>query len=361
MAWEQHRARVHTAWRAEWERTHPAPLAATWNYLFEGGKEIRARLFCDLWVYLAPDLPITADLAFVIECLHTASLLIDDSPLMDNAATRRGQPTLHTRFPLPVVAHLCYDVLHMARRIWVAHRPATVSAGEWNEWLRGILQRLIVGQWCDMERHGTALELASLKTGVLFEWVAGTVARCVGLDHGFWQQWGNQVGVLFQWTDDWKDREEDRVAGSRNAFLEAPEYRVIWEGVQRGVGMGWWTRPFGAYVRAYFDWCPAATSAPYASLSHIFFSGIPQANGTYANDLITLMYHVTAVIQEGDHAELSWEVSWEEWDIEPYLQEAERRLGWTLRPMVERLKRAYQEHASKDVYQRIVEEWAMKK
>jgi site-specific recombinase XerD len=27
----------------------------------------------------------------------------------------------------------------------------------------------------------------------------------------------------------------------------------------------------------------------------------------------------------------------------------------------ERLKRAYQEHASKDTYQRIVEEWAMKK
>ena len=360
MAWEAQRTRVHAVWRADWERTHPPHLGVpVWNYLFEGGKEIRARLFCELWTYLAPDQPVIADLAFVVECLHSASLIIDDSPYMDNASIRRGQPTLHTQYPMPVVAHLCYDVIDMARRIWIAHRPAAMEMADWNEWMRGCIQRLIVGQWCDIERQGTALELASLKTGVLFEWVAGTVARCVGLDSVFWQRWGNQVGVLFQWTDDKDDREEDQAAGSRNAFLEAPDvthaqYGAIWNAVQTGVGKEWWSRPFGAYLYAYFNWCSADPSPLSLIMLPALFSGIPEANGMYANDLITLMYHATAVIKEDDQVNLSWDQPWEEWVIEPYLQEAEQRLEWNIRPTVERLRQAYQKNASAETYQNII-------
>ena len=33
--------------------------------------------------------------AIAIECLHTASLVLDDLPAMDDARERRGRPTLH--------------------------------------------------------------------------------------------------------------------------------------------------------------------------------------------------------------------------------------------------------------------------
>ena len=354
--WDDHRAAIHAEWRTEWLRTHPTAIGeATWDYLFTGGKEIRARLFCELWQYLAPNIPITSELAFVVECLHTASLIIDDSPYMDNAPLRRGRPTLHMRYPIPVVAHLCYDVLHMARRCWIRCRPTHLSKREWNEWMRRCLQRLIVGQWLDLGGNGSPLDLASLKTGILFEWVAGTVARCVGLDETFWGRWGNQVGVLFQWTDDWNDRAEDQTAGSRNAFLEAPDatimqYRAIWDAVRRGIGSTWWERPFGAYLGQYFGWMGTGTitPTPLAALPSLF-SATPETNGTPAHDLIVMMYHISNAAEEEDEPPTMWNHPWEEWEgiLEPkreeWCREAERRTGLQLHPLMERLWHSYQQ------------------
>ena len=370
MAWEQHRTRIHAECRTIWERTHPPHLAGdTWDYLFTGGKEIRARLFCELWQYLAPDVPIIPELGFVVECIHVASLIVDDSPYMDNAATRRGQPTLHMRYPLPVVGHICYDVMHMARQIWKRCKPSKIPSAEWNEWMRECLQKLIVGQWCDMERKGTALDLASLKTGILFELVAGTVARGTGLDPVFWQRWGNHVGVLFQWTDDWKDREEDRLAGSRNAFLEQPEsemlaqYRAIWESVQSGVGPTWFERPFGKYLHGYFDWCTSSSSGhavlPPLRTIPMLFSEFPEANATPANDLIKLMYQFSMHAREDDEPQSLWNIPWEQWNQEKQMDswcvEAEHRTGYAWRPLLERLRAAYRDQSHAKTYQAIVE------
>ena len=38
------------------------------------------------------------DLARAVEMVHTASLIIDDLPCMDDAATRRGKPTNHVKY-----------------------------------------------------------------------------------------------------------------------------------------------------------------------------------------------------------------------------------------------------------------------
>jgi hypothetical protein len=46
---------------------HPVDVAEySWNYLFTGGKEIRSKLFCELWKYLSPDSDVCAELAFAI-------------------------------------------------------------------------------------------------------------------------------------------------------------------------------------------------------------------------------------------------------------------------------------------------------
>jgi hypothetical protein len=136
--------------------------------------------------------------------------------------------------------------------------PGTsVYASEVEAMILQKLKRLTAGQVLDLERQGTRWELAALKTGTLFEWVTEAVALCLGLDRVFWRQWGNLLGVLFQWRDDWSDREEDALHGQRNAFLEHPEetlvaYRAGWRHLVQGVGTGWFRRPFGAFLRDYF-------------------------------------------------------------------------------------------------------------
>jgi len=249
--------------------THPADIAEpSWNYLFTGGKEIRARLFCELWEYFSPDTEVRAELAFAIECIHAASLILDDAPCMDNASTRRGKPTLHLQFSYKKALLLFHDVMQMVYCIWNEHCPAQRSREEWKNIMKEKMQRLMMGQWYDLEKKGTLLELASLKTGILFECVTEWVAEGVGLDPLFWRSWGNHLGILFQWMDDWKDREEDRAQQNRNAFHEEEagtlrQYATIWQQIERGIGPAWFHRPFGQYMKEYFT-----SSIPLPAMTH---------------------------------------------------------------------------------------------
>ena len=256
--WEIHRPHIHQKWKQYWCETHPSGIAEeSWEYLFTGGKEIRARLFCELWSYLSPDTLITTELAFAIECIHAASLILDDTPWMDNAATRRGRPTLHLTYSNRMAVLLFHDVMYMVYLIWTENRPVHLSPSEWEQLLSNQLQRLMVGQAYDLEKKGTLIELASMKTGVLFELVTETVAACIELDRNAWRQWGNHLGILFQWMDDWQDREEDILQHNRNAFNEAYSttlsyYGIIWQKVEQVIGSSWFTRPFGTFMKNYF-------------------------------------------------------------------------------------------------------------
>jgi hypothetical protein len=176
---------------------------------------------------------------------------------MDNAEERRGYPTLHRQFTPRKALLLCHNVLRMAYLL-VARVPGTSAySSEVETMVLEKMKRLTAGQVLDLERKGTRWELAALKTGTLFEWVTEAVALCLGLDRFFWRKWGNLLGVLFQWRDDWSDREEDAQHGQRNAFNEHPEatlvtYREGWRHLVQGVGTGWFRRPFGTFLRDYF-------------------------------------------------------------------------------------------------------------
>jgi geranylgeranyl pyrophosphate synthase len=256
--WDHAKQSVQAKWRTHWFSIHPPAVAEySWNYLFTGGKEIRPTIFCELWHYLDPDHPVNAELAFAIECVHVASTILDDTPWMDNAPTRRGRATLHIQFSPKKALLLTYSLLDMVRTIWSAHCPAHVPITTWHHLLQSILQRLVIGQYYDMEKKGTLLELASLKTGVLFELVAETVALHLTLDTEYWRRWGNYLGVLFQWMDDWYDQEEDRNQENRNAFNEdyqttLQKYTTIWSYVEAGIGPQWFQTPFGEFMRTYF-------------------------------------------------------------------------------------------------------------
>jgi len=268
MSWALFKVDIYEKWKKYWYETHPPEVAAySWDFLFTGGKEIRATLFYELWRYLSPETTVCGELAFALECIHVASLILDDTPWMDNAAERRGKMTLHRRFSPKKALLLCHDVMYMVYLIWTQQQPAHLDVADWHELMKTKLQKLMVGQWYDLNKEGTLMELASLKTGILFEFVAETVAVCVGLDANFWRAWGNSLGILFQWTDDWNDREEDVLQENRNAFHEdydgtLQHYLHLWHHIERGIGAGWFERPFGNYMKGYFTQT-MADPAPY--------------------------------------------------------------------------------------------------
>ena len=258
MAWEQIKPEIYEKWKKYWFNTHPDNIAEySWNYLFTGGKQIRPRLFCELWQYLSPDSKINGELAFAIECIHVASLILDDIPWMDNALERRGKQTLHVVFSQRKACMLFHDVMYMVYLIWTTNTPEHIDKYEWEKYILEKLMYLTLGQWYDLEKKGTLIELASLKTGILFELVTETVAIGTNLDRDFWKSWGNYLGILFQWMDDWHDREEDTLQLNRNAFNEDYDntlklYIDIWKKIQMGVGTGWFSSSFGVFMKTYF-------------------------------------------------------------------------------------------------------------
>jgi len=145
----------------------------------------------------------------------------------------------------------------MAVKIWENNKPCYVEDNIWKSLLITKLQRLTAGQLLDLEHKGNLIELASLKTGVLFEFVTETVAYCLKLDTAFWKIWGNYLGILFQWIDDYLDMDEDIIQNNRNAFNESYEitlqnYSNIWNKIEKEIGSQWFNRPFGIFMKTYF-------------------------------------------------------------------------------------------------------------
>lgn len=256
--WENYKVNIHAKWRQKWFENHPQDIAEySWNYLFTGGKEIRAKLFCELWQYLSPDSEIIAELAFAIECIHVASIILDDTPWMDDAQERRGKKALHIVYSPKKSLILANDVIAMAVEIWRNNQPQHIPEQIWKNLLISKLQRLTMGQWFDLEKKGNLIELASLKTGVLFELVTETMAICIELDSNFWRLWGNNLGILFQWMDDYLDMEEDKIQENRNAFNEAYDitlqnYIFLWQKLEKEIGPQWFKRDFGQFMKSYF-------------------------------------------------------------------------------------------------------------
>lgn len=275
--WEKYKEPIYNKWKEYWYHTHPEDVARySWDYLFTGGKEIRARLFCELWHYLSPDSEVCAELAFAIECIHVASLILDDSPWMDHAAERRGRKTLHLQFSDKKALLLCHDVMKMVYHIWLENCPPEIQIHDWKSHLQDTLERLTIGQYYDLEKKGNLTTLASLKTGVLFGFVTETVALCIQLNPFFWKEWGNRLGILFQWMDDWHDQEEDTTQGNRNAFNEAYEstvadYSRYWNELCITIGSSWFRTEFGQYLYQYFTNIPfpISTTVPLSSFTQL--------------------------------------------------------------------------------------------
>jgi geranylgeranyl diphosphate synthase, type II len=189
----------------------PPLLAEAMHYaVFPGGARIRPRL--SLAVACAcgqDDAAIACAAASAIELLHCASLVHDDLPCFDNAATRRGKASVHRAFSerlavlagdgLIVLAFECLARGAIAKPERLAQLTMIVARAV------GMPMGICAGQAWESEPRVSLSAYQQAKTGALF--AAATMAGAAAAGHRAedWRMLGEKLGEAYQVADDIRD------------------------------------------------------------------------------------------------------------------------------------------------------------
>lgn len=91
----------------------PSKLREAVEYsLLSGGKRVRPLLVMLIGDALGKNYPVLSS-ALAVECFHSASLIADDLPCMDNETKRRGKPCLHHVYPESVAILASYTLISL--------------------------------------------------------------------------------------------------------------------------------------------------------------------------------------------------------------------------------------------------------
>jgi len=189
----------------------PPLLVKAMRYaVFPGGARIRPRLSIAVARACAEDhVRLSSAAAAAIEILHCASLVHDDLPCFDDAATRRGRPSVHKAFG-ERIAVLTGDALIALAFQAVAQSadraPARLGT------LIGIIARaigapqgIIAGQAWECESHISLAHYQRSKTGALFAAATAAGAAAAGHPADSWHLLGERIGEAYQIADDIRD------------------------------------------------------------------------------------------------------------------------------------------------------------
>jgi geranylgeranyl diphosphate synthase, type II len=192
--------------RADVPGCPPTLAAAMQHAVFPKGARVRPRLCLAVASACGDDEPALTDAAAAsIELLHCASLVHDDLPCFDNAATRRGRPSVHQAFgqPLAVLTGDALIVLAFQTLGRVTHQPQrlalllmTVSRSV------GVPFGIVAGQAWECESSVDVAHYHRSKTGALFAAAAISGAAASGAECEPWRRLGEKLGEAYQAADD---------------------------------------------------------------------------------------------------------------------------------------------------------------
>jgi geranylgeranyl pyrophosphate synthase len=139
--------------------TEPTLARAIQHALKHSGSMVRARVCYLLARNFNLGETASMDLALSLELFHTASLLFDDLPCMDNAQERRGAPCTHTMFGEAAAILSALALINKAYNfLWSAMREANpkvrTEATEFVEQCLGVAG-ILNGQSLDLHFSGT--------------------------------------------------------------------------------------------------------------------------------------------------------------------------------------------------------------
>jgi len=213
------------------QATHPR-LKSAMRYATSGGKRIRALLLIECATIFKVPRGHSMLAAAAIECLHAYSLIHDDLPSMDNAATRRGKASVHKKYD-EATAILAGDaLLTLAFEILArtaVHPDPNVRTELIESLAKAAGQRgMVSGQMMDLALEGrwskkkssikSIQQMELLKTAKLFSAAceAGAIlGQASKKDRAALAKYGLLFGQAFQIADDLKDIEEDQKSGKK--------------------------------------------------------------------------------------------------------------------------------------------------
>jgi geranylgeranyl diphosphate synthase type II len=214
---EDRRQQVEAALRRLVSRGRaPAVEAAIEDSLFAPAKRLRPILSLLVAEVLKGDPEAVLPAGCAVEMVHTASLILDDLPCMDDATTRRGRPTCHVAHGEATAVLAAFALLNRAFEIlaegWEGGPDAAARGGIARELARAIgMDGMIAGQSVDLLMTDRTIDFPTLefihsrKTGALFMASAAlgaVVARARPAEVGAVVAYAKNLGLAFQIVDD---------------------------------------------------------------------------------------------------------------------------------------------------------------
>lgn len=194
----------------------PRVQAALEDSLYAPGKRLRPILALMVAEILRGDPESVLPAACAIEMVHTASLVLDDLPCMDDAVRRRGRPTCHVTHGEATAILAAFALQNRAFEIlghgWPGAPDAAVRSGLARDLARAIgMDGMIAGQAKDLEMTDRPLDFQTLefihsrKTGALFiasAELGAATARSNAADRAAMGAFAKNLGLAFQIVDD---------------------------------------------------------------------------------------------------------------------------------------------------------------
>lgn len=199
--------------------------------VFPGGARVRPNLLMAVAGACGDPNPSLTDAAgAALELLHCASLVHDDLPAFDDAARRRGKPTVHAVFgePLAILTGdalivLAFETIARAGIAAPERMPALVST---IAQAVGAPTGIAAGQAWESEPAARVQDYHRAKTGALFVGATMSGAIVAGQDPRRWRRLGAKIGEAYQVADDLLDASgamDDGGKGlGRDAALDRP-------------------------------------------------------------------------------------------------------------------------------------------
>ena len=194
------------------------------RYCLFGGKAVRPLIIRDIFLSNLGNSTSTStglniylcnNLMIAIELLHTASLILDDMPFMDDDIMRRGKACLHVKFDINSSKKLTnLFINHSIKLIYEVVNDNTLIKN-----VLDILQDTTFGQYIDLfnkipEKADIykKCDLLCLKTSTLFNlaFLFGAISiNATKEKQAEFIEMGSLFGKLFQISDDFEDYIED--------------------------------------------------------------------------------------------------------------------------------------------------------
>lgn len=218
--------------------------------LLSPGKRVRPLLTLMATLQLGGDTTAALDTACALEMIHTASLVLDDLPCMDNAAMRRGLPAVHKRYGED--GAILAAIALMNRAYGVVVSDPKLSAATRLRLVEGLSTAigpdgLVSGQSRDLTANGRPRSREEIedinhqKTGVLFQLAVESGAVIAEADDSAYaplRSFARHVGLAFQASDDVLDAMSCVAIAGKDVGQDAGKSTLVSElGVAQACGI----------------------------------------------------------------------------------------------------------------------------